>query len=292
MTRESSVLRPPFPDRPGQWTRWGRLYGSSTGLALAAAAERHDGPLLAVAPDTLSATRLEQEVRFFLGEETGLPVLSVPDWETLPYDVFSPHHDIVSDRLAALYRLPTLERGVLILPLPTLMQRLPPRAFLEAHALMLDVGDRLDLDAMRTRLEASGYRYVSEVLEHGDFAVRGSLLDLYPMGSRLPYRIELFDEEVESLRTFDPETQRSLDKVDQVRLLPAREFPLDEEGVRHFRQAFRMAFEGDPQRCPVYRDVSQGLPPPGIEYYLPLFFEETAALFDYLPDSALLATPE
>ena len=292
MSSETSVLHPLFPERAGQWTRWGRLYGSSTGLALATTARQHAGPLLVVAPDTLAANRLEQEVGFYLGRDPALPVLSFPDWETLPYDVFSPHHDIVSERLATLYRLPALVRGVLILPVPTLMQRLPPRRFLEAHALVLDVGDALDLDAMRTRLEASGYRCVSEVFEHGDFAVRGNLLDLYPMGSTLPYRIELFDEEVESLRTFDPETQRSIEKVEQVRLLPAREFPLDEDGVRHFRQAFRMAFEGDPQRSPLYRDVSQGLPPPGIEYYLPLFFEETATLFDYLPGAALLATLE
>ncbi len=286
----ASPLAPPLPRGPGERVRWRRLHGSALALAVAEAARRHPGPVVLVASDAREAARLEQELGFFLGDE--LPRLGFPDWETLPYDVFSPHQDIVSQRLATLAALPGLERGVLVLPAGTLLQRLPPRSFLEAHAFALDVGDRLDLEAMRARLERAGYRCVSQVMEHGEFAVRGSLLDLFPMGAERPYRIDLFDEEVESIRTFDPESQRSLERVERIRLLPAREFPLTEEAVARFRQAYRERFEGDPRQSPVYRGVSEGLPPPGIEYYLPLFFEELATLADYLPRGSLVvATP-
>jgi len=172
------------------------------------------------------------------------------------------------------------------------MHRLPPRHYLHGHALLLETGQKLDLEGMRLRLESSGYSCVSTVMEHGEFAVRGSLLDLYPMGSREPYRIELFDDEVESIRMFDPESQRSSEKVTQIRLLPAREFPMNKDGISHFRQAFRAKFDGNPQNCPLYRDISNGLASPGIEYYLPLFFEQTATLFDYLPANTLLLNLE
>ena len=217
-----------------------------------------------------------------------LPLLRFPDWETLPYDPISPHQDIVSERLATLHALPGTERGVLVLSATTLMGRLPPRGFVEGNSLLLAVGDRLDLDAARGRLELGGYRCVSQVMEHGEFAVRGSLLDLFPTGAQHPYRIDLFDAEVETIRTFDPESQRSLDRADSIRLLPARELPLDPEAVRRFRTAWRTRFEGNPNACPVYRDVSEGFTPAGIEYWLPLFFERTATLFDYLPDATLV----
>jgi len=283
-----SPLRPALPERRGERIVWSRLHGSAQGVALARAAAVHEGPVVVVAPDTLSAARLEEEVRFFAGDTLGgEALLHFPDWETLPYDVFSPHEDIVSERLATLHRLPGLERGLLILPIRTLMHRVAPRGYVDAYTLELAVGERLELDAMRRRLESSGYRCVSQVMERGEFAVRGSLLDLYPMGSRSPYRIDLFDEEVDSIRTFDPETQRSVDRLDAVELLPAREFPMTEEAVSRFRGNWRARFEGDPMACPVYRDVTQGLAPAGIEYYLPLFFEETATLFDYLPGHSL-----
>jgi transcription-repair coupling factor (superfamily II helicase) len=282
-----SPLDPPLPDARRPRLRWSRLYGSAAGAAIAAAARRHSGLLLVLTPDTPTATRLEEEIRFFGPDAGEVPVLHFPDWETLPYDPFSPHQDIVSERLATLHRLGSLERGVLVAPVGTLMVRLPPRSFLDAHSLVLERGQRFDVEAMRRRLEASGYRVVGQVQEHGELAVRGSLFDLFPMGSPLPYRIDLFDEEVETLRTFDPETQRSVETVDSVRLLPAREFPLDELAVTRFRKAWRRHFEGDPSASPIYRDVSSGLAPPGIEYYLPLFFEETATLFDYLPAGCL-----
>ncbi|MBI5449960.1 MAG: transcription-repair coupling factor [Gammaproteobacteria bacterium] len=280
-----SPFDPPLPS-PGQPLVWSRLYGSATGLVLSRAAAQHRGPLLIITADTPSAEHLEYELRFYAGEQT--PVVLFPDRETLPYDNFSPHQDIISQRLGTLYQLPTLQQGILVIPVSTLMVRLPPRAYLDRYSLMLDVGQRLDLDSLRQRLEASGYRYVSQVMEHGEFCVRGSLIDLFPMGSQQPYRIDLLDEEIDSIRTFDPETQRSLEKISTIRLLPAREFPLHEEAITRFRQNYRQALEGDPQRSTIYRDVSQGLAPAGVEYYLPLFFEQTALLFDYLPANTLI----
>jgi transcription-repair coupling factor (superfamily II helicase) len=279
-------LRPPLSS--GDKQQWGRLYGSSAGLALALAAQRHDGPVIAITTDTPAATRLEQAVQVFLDKDKDIPVMHFPDWETLPYDVFSPHQDIISQRLETLNRLPGLGHGIVILPVATLMHRLAPRGYVEQHSLMFDIGDKIDLAALRARLEQSGYLCVPQVLDHGDFAVRGSLIDLFPMGSKAPYRIDLFDDEIESIRHFDPETQRSLDKVDAIHLLPAREYPLDEDGIRSFRQGFRQRFDINPNNIPLYRDVSQGIASPGIEYYLPLFFAEMASLFDYLPENSLL----
>jgi transcription-repair coupling factor (superfamily II helicase) len=282
-----SPLHPPLPARGAPPLYWVRPAGSGLGLALAVAAARAGRPILVVVADTPAAQRLEAELRFF-SAAGDLPVLTFPDWETLPYDAFSPHQDIVSQRLATLYRLPELTGGVLIVPAPTLMQRLPPRGFLDARCLLLRTGERFDPESMRRRLTRSGYRCVAQVMEHGEYALRGSVMDLYPMGGALPYRVDLFDNEIESLRTFDPETQRTLERVDSVRLLPGREFPQDEDAVRRFRGAFRAHFEGDPQASPIYRDVSQGLAPGGIEYYLPLFLETTQTLFDHLPEDVLL----
>ncbi|SDS48424.1 transcription-repair coupling factor [Pseudomonas oryzae] len=275
-----TVLRlPSLPAAAGK-QHWGNLPGAAQSLAIAEAAAGARRFTLLLTADSQSAERLQEELRFFAPE---LPVLHFPDWETLPYDVFSPHQDIISQRIAALYRLPELKHGVLVVPIATALQRLAPPRFLLGSSLVLDVGQRLDVDDMRARLEAAGYRCVDTVYEHGEFAVRGALIDLFPMGSPLPYRIDLFDDEIETLRTFDPETQRSVDKVDSVRLLPAREFPLEKKAVADFRARFRERFDVDYRRCPLYQDLSSGLTPAGIEYYLPLFFEQTATLFDYLP---------
>ncbi len=284
--RRQSPLDPSLPERPGQQLTWGHLPPDAAALALVEAARRHPGPLVVIAPDTPTTDRLASALQFFAGDD-GPRVLGLPDWETLPYDLFSPHQDIVSARLATLHRLPELERGLLLLPVSTLMQRLPPVAYVGGNVLMLNQGMRLDVAALRERLVDAGYRNVAQVMEHGEFAVRGALLDLFPMGHDTPLRIDLFDDEIESIRVFDPESQRSGEAIDQVHLLPAREFPLTETGIAHFRQAWRVRFEGDPGRCPVYRDVGQGLAPGGVEYYLPLFFETTATLFDYLPQNAL-----
>ena len=287
MPANTSPLIPKLPGSANPIITWGHLYGSAGGLAIAAAARVHAAPVIVITEDTQAALRLDTELRFFTAG-SDLPILSFPDWETLPYDHFSPHQDIISQRLTALYHLPGLKRGVLIVPAATLMQRVAPRVFLEANSLLLKVGDAFDMEGMRKRLETGGYRCVSQVIEHGEFAVRGALVDLFPMGSEQPYRIDLFDAQVETIRTFDPETQRTLEKIDAIHLLPAREFPLTEAAITQFRQAFRQRFEGDPNRSPIYRDISRGLAPAGIEYYLPLFFDRTDSLFDYLPPASLV----
>ncbi|CAK0746294.1 transcription-repair coupling factor [Gammaproteobacteria bacterium] len=279
-------IAPPLPRRPGYRLIWAQLQGSALGLTLANAARDASVPLVVVTEDTSGAARLAQDLRFYL-DDRDLPVLHFPDWETLPYDVFSPHQDITSERLTALHRLPSLARGILLVPVATLMQRLPPREYLDAFTLLLDVGQHLNREALRIRLEAAGYRAVTTVMERGEFAVRGGLFDLYPMGADLPYRIDLCDDEVDSIRTFDPESQRSRESIKSIRLLPAREFPLDEHAIQRFREAWRTAFGGD-SASPVYRDVGKGLAPAGIEYYLPLFFTRTATLFDYLPAGAVI----
>lgn len=280
--------QPALPDRPGERVRWGRLYGATRGLITARAAAGAHGPLLLVCEDVREAEALTAEIRFFAAGKN-LTVSFFPDWETLPYDVFSPHQDIISDRLATLVRLPDMENGVVVTAAQTLMQRLPPVEYVSGGALMLDTGQQLDIDALRGRLEKAGYRAVSQVMEHGEFAVRGALVDVFPMGSQSPFRIDLFDDEIESLRAFDPETQLTTEKLDRIRMLPAREFPMDEAAIREFRRRYRQAFEGDPQQSEIYRAVSDGNQPGGIEYYLPLFFDETATLFDYLPNVATVA---
>ncbi|MBU2331218.1 MAG: transcription-repair coupling factor [Gammaproteobacteria bacterium] len=284
-----SVLRlPPLPAASGK-QHWGNLPGAALSLAIAEAANNAKRFTLLLTADSQSAERLQEELAFFAPQ---LAVLHFPDWETLPYDIFSPHQDIVSQRIAALYQLPELSHGVLVVPITTALHRLAPKRFLLGSSLVLDVGQKLDVEQMRLRLEAAGYRCVDTVYEHGEFAVRGALIDLFPMGSPLPYRIDLFDDEIETLRTFDPENQRSIDKVESIRLLPAREFPLKKEAVTGFRARFRERFDVDFRRCPIYQDLSTGITPAGIEYYLPLFYEETATLFDYLPeDSQVFSLP-
>lgn len=284
-----SVLHlPKLPAAAGKQL-WGNLPGAAQALAIAEAASAAKRFTLLLTADSQSAERLQEELSFFAPE---LPVLHFPDWETLPYDQFSPHQDIISQRIATLYRLPQIRHGVLVVPIATALHRLAPTRFLLGSGLVLDVGQKLDVEEMRARLEAAGYRCVDTVYEHGEFAVRGALIDLFPMGSETPYRIDLFDDEIETLRTFDPETQRSVDKVESIRLLPAREFPLEKKAVTDFRGRFRERFDVDFRRCPIYQDLASGITPAGIEYYLPLFFDESATLFDYLPaDTQVFSLP-
>jgi len=285
----SLIKHPPLPSNPKQRRYWTPPHGSARALLIAEAARTHDGLLVAVTRDTQRAQALEAELKIFAG---GLPVLHFPDWETLPYDVFSPHPEIVSQRIATLYQLPNVKRGVLVVPVATLMQRIAPRTHITGSGLVLAKRQKLDLVVEQRRLEASGYRNVPQVAEPGDFAVRGALLDIFPMGTAEPYRIELFDDEVESIRSFDPETQRSQQQVEKIELLPAREFPLTEEAAKNFRGNLRERFPIDVRRCPLYQDMKEGVTPGGIEYYLPLFFQQTATLFDYLADDALFVLGE
>jgi len=279
-----------FPTKPGDQRIWSNLQGSGQAWALAQAAQRHQGLILVITADTRSALQLELEIPFYAG--SGTQVITFPDWETLPYDSFSPHQDIISQRLAALHKLPSLTQGLLIVPISTLMHRVAPPNFLAGQTLLLDVGQTFELNLVRRQLEQAGYRAVDTVLDHGEYAIRGAIMDLFPMGSQVPYRIELFDDEIDTLRSFDPETQRSIEKVDQIRLLPAKEFPLNDLAIRNFKERFKQQFDVDPRSCPVYQDISDGIASAGIEYYLPLFFEQTATLFDYLPEHTLAVIPE
>ncbi|MGC1549213.1 MAG: transcription-repair coupling factor [Rhodanobacter sp.] len=283
------ISHPPLPTTPKQRRFWTPPHGSSRALLITEAARSHDGLLVAVTRDTQRASALEDELRIFAG---GLPVLHFPDWETLPYDVFSPHPEIVSQRISTLYQLPNVKRGVLVVPVATLMQRIAPRSHITGAGLVLNKGQKFDLAAEQRRLEAAGYRNVPQVAEPGDFAVRGALIDIFPMGTAEPYRIELFDDEVESIRSFDPETQRSQQQVEKIDLLPAREFPLTENAAKDFRANLRERFPIDVRRCPLYQDMKEGVTPGGIEYYLPLFFPQTATLFDYLANDALFVLGE
>ncbi len=285
MTSAAAPLLPGilFP-KPGQRLDLPALPGAADALVLAQLA-KPGRLLLAVAASPLDAQRLQQETLWFA---PALRVHLLPDWETLPYDSFSPHQDLISERLATLYAVSRGECDVLVTAATTALTRLSPPAYLAAHTFFLKQGEALDLDKLRAQLALAGYQHVTQVVAPGEFCVRGGLIDLFPMGAALPYRIDLFDQEVESIRTFDADSQRTLYPVPEIRMLPAREFPLDEAGRTQFRLRFREAFEGDASRAAVYKDVSNGIAAAGIEYFLPLFFEATATLFDYLPEEVLL----
>ena len=278
------------PDLSSPHRSWTGLSGSATALAIAEAAQSCQGVCLVITPDTRSAEQLSEEMAFFNTDQ--IPLLSFPHWETLPYDNFSPHRDIVSERLKTLYRLPSLSKGLLIVPMTTLMQRIAPKEFILTTSLVIKSGESLDRQRMRLELVENGYRQVDTVYEHGEFAVRGSIIDIFPMGTQFPFRIDLLDDEIDQLRTFDPDSQRSLEKIDSIEILPAHEFPFDKQSISLFRQNWRATFESDPNGCPVYQDVSSELTPPGIEYYLPLFFEQCSNLLDYLPATTQIFTLE
>ena len=264
--------------------RFTKLIGSSDALALAQFAEQHS-PLVVITASALEAQRLVEEIPFFAPK---LRVHLLPDWETLPYDHFSPHQDLISERLATLHHIRSQSVDVIVVPITTALYPLPPVEYLAAYTFFLKKGEKLVINTLREQMTLAGYAHVQQVLIPGEYCVRGGLIDLFPMGSVLPYRIDLFDDEIDKISTFDVDTQRSLYPVPEIRLLPAREFPLDEVGQAKFRQNFRDRFDGDPSKSRIYKDVSKRIAPAGIEYYLPLFFERTATLFDYLPKSATL----
>jgi len=272
------------PTQTPQKRRYTRLHGSADALALARLAGEAK-PLIVFCASALDAQRLREEVPYFA---PGLAVNLLPDWETLPYDSFSPHHDLISERLATLYAITRGSCDLTLIPASTALYRLAPPSYLAAYTFFLRQEEKFDLPQLRAQLTLAGYSHVTQVVAPGEYCVRGGLIDLFPMGSALPYRIDLLDQEIESIRTFDVDTQRTIYRVKEVRLLPAREFPLDEAGRTRFRARFREAFEGDPSRSNIYKDVSNGIAPGGVEYYLPLFFERTATIFDYLPEGATI----
>ncbi|MBB3120144.1 transcription-repair coupling factor [Pseudoduganella violacea] len=266
------------------------LYGSSDAYALAQAALelKQQGQMLAVIVAQASdGQRLLDELPWFGGAQLRCHLL--PDWETLPYDAFSPHQDLVSERLATLHEIQNGQCDVMIVPATTALVRMAPPSFLAAYTFFFKQGEVLDEARLKSQLTLAGYTHVNQVMSPGEYSVRGGLIDLFPMGSALPYRLDLFGDTIETIRTFDADTQRSLYPVREVRLLPGREFPMDEAARSTFRSRWRETFEGDPSRSVIYKDMGSGIASAGIEYYLPLFFEETATLFDYLPQGSTLA---
>ncbi|WP_075185257.1 transcription-repair coupling factor [Teredinibacter haidensis] len=282
----ASPLTPNLPSNSGNKRNWGNLQGPTGSAFTMANALLDTGKnMLIIAPDMATAEVYRRDINVFLKDRGAhYRVMLFNDWETLPYDSFSPHQDIISERMRCLYHMHASEHCVVIVAATTLMQRLPPTDFILSKSLILNVDDQLDRETFREQLVNSGYTNVDMVYQHGEFAVRGALIDVYPMGSRASYRIELFDDCVDSLREFDPETQRTIAKVEQIELLPGKEFPIDKIGIGFFKSRWHETFNVDHQACPVYQDISAGLSPAGVEYYLPLFFEHTASLFDYLPD--------
>jgi transcription-repair coupling factor (superfamily II helicase) len=267
---------------------WAQLHGTAVSLAAAETAARHRGTVCVIASSATAADRLEREIAFF-GTR---PTRRFPDYETLPYEPISPPQDLLADRLLCLYQLARGEPQTLIVEAGALLNRLPPPEFITSRSLYLTKGDRFEHAAMIRRLSAHGYLRVEQVAEPGEFAVRGAVFDVYPTGSGLPVRIDLFDDEIESLRTFDPQTQLSAGQTEQIQILPAREFPFDETAIKDFRERFREHFPVEPGRCPIYRTISDAQLPAGIEYYLPLFFPATVSLFDYFGADTLFVIPE
>ncbi len=285
------LILPADPSLPaaGESAEWGRLIGASLALAAAELARGDERPLLVLAEDAKHADQLEAEIRFFAGGNVA--VEHFVDWETLPWDTFSPHQDIISQRLRVLAGMPHMQRGIVIAAASALQQRLPPVAYVASRSLSLHQGQEIPRDEFTESLVAAGYARVPQVSEHGEFAVRGSLIDVYPMGTDRPVRIDFFDDEIESLREFSPESQLSGERHAAIDILPAREVPLDADAIRRFRDRYRERFEGQPSKSRVYREISDGIAHGGIEYYLPLFFDSTATLLDYLPPACTILAP-
>lgn len=286
---KTAFFQPEIPTQPHDHKILGNVLPGADALAISEIAEQNQNLTVVVTPDTRSAVRLSR----VLSELSSQNVCVFPDWETLPYDTFSPHQEIISSRLSALFHLQNAKKGIFLLPISTLMQRLCPPQYLQHNVLLIKKGDRLVIDKMRLQLEAAGYRAVEQVLEHGEYAVRGALLDLFPMGSAVPFRLDFFDDEIDSIRTFDVDTQRTLDEINSINLLPAHEFPTDDKGIEFFRAQFRETF-GEIRRDPehIYQQISKGTLISGIEYWQPLFFSEMATLFDYLPEQTLFVDME
>ena len=263
-----------------------RPAGSADALLLAQLASRESlaaRRTAIITADAGDAQRLLDEIAFFAPQ---LRCALFPDWETLPYDTFSPHQDLISERLAALWRISQGDADVVLMPATTALYRLAPPSFLAGTTFHFTLHQKLDESRLRAQLTLAGYSNVTQVVSPGEYAVRGGLIDLFPMGSNVPYRVDLFDDEIDSIRTFDPDTQRSLYPVPEVRLLPGREFPMDDDARARFRKRWRELMEGDPTRSRIYKDMGAGVATAGIEYYLPLFFEDTATVFDYLGEAA------
>ncbi len=290
----SSAILPStgIPSNADDHRSWGRVKSGATPYLIHTLLNKLDSFCLLITKDSQQAYAIENGLKFFRDEQqSNDEILVFPDWETLPYDTFSPHEDIISQRLDTLNRLPHAKRGILIIPVTTLLHRLPPISFIQGNSLSLDVGQDFDTKRYKTILESVGYRNVDTVYEHGEYTQRGAIFDIFPMGSVQPVRIELFDDEIESLRTFDPETQRSKKKLETLKILPAYEFPWDTASRMTFRNQWLDQFPNATANSSIIRDIKDGIKPHGIEYYSPLFFDDMSSLFDYLPKETLVLTP-
>ena len=291
MDTAASLFAPPLPPKPGFKEHWGNLYGSGRNLAIANAISNGKHNSLIIATSMGAAERLHQDIALFLTDKKSPPKVHLfADWETLPYDTFSPHQDIISERMRCLYELANNQHTCVIVSAQTLLQRLTPTDYIQSKSLIVHTGQTFDRDQLQNTLIASGYNRVDTVFQHGEFAVRGSLLDVFPMGNEEAFRIELFDDQIDTLREFDPETQRTIRVVEKIELLPGKECPLDAAAVAKFKENWHNEFNVDHRACSVYQDVTSGVTPAGVEYYLPLFFEQTAHLFSYLPKDAVVFT--
>ncbi len=282
-----------IPAGPGRQFTWNGLHGAAAYLAVAELVARHDGLVLLITRDSAAAQQWQTALDFFGADAPApqsRPRYLFPDWETLPYDAFSPHQDIISERLATLRALPDAQRGVLTVPVVTLLAKIAPRNYLAGATFAFQRGQRFDVAEQRHILDAAGYQAADTVAEHGQYAVRGAVMDIFPMGAETPVRIDLFDDEIDTLRTFDPDTQRTIEQIDAMTLLPGKEFPFDDASVAKFRESWHHTFNVDVRRCSVYQDVSSYIVPNGVEYYLPFFFDGLGTLFDYLPDDVLVVS--
>ena len=284
------VYRPPMLQAQDNKLIWSGLQGVDESIAIAAFVKQHNRPVIVLTSSLQESYRLIRELRFFV--DSSIPIHHFPDWEILTYDHFSPHEDIVSDRLALLHRLPSLQQGIVVAALSTVMHYTLPKLFLQHQALVLSQDQLLDLTQFTQQCIDVGYHRTEQVRMHGEISIRGSIIDIFPLGSHVPYRIELFDNQVESMRAFNPDTQCSDQVVHSIEVLPAREYTLTDDGVSRFRQGFRQLFSGNATRCPIYNAISAGEPFPGAEYYLPLFYETVSHFFEYMPSNSILFTPD
>ena len=283
------LLKPQLPTGSQKLT-WSSLYGAALGIAVSEALAKHDGVIVIVLEEQRQLQILESEIKYFLRNDEYIPVHSFPSWECLPYDQFSPHQDIISQRLQLLSKLSSMQKGVLLIQTSNLMQKLPPVDYVLGHTFSLNVGQDIDLDSLRLQLTNANYYSVNQVMSHGEYAVRGGLIDIFPMGALAPFRLDLFDKEIESIRLFDPDTQRSNENIESIELLPAKEFPMTVEGINSSDQHSGDTSKETPRKQTIYNEVSAGNVPPGTEFFFPLFFHRTSSVFEYIKSNPLFLT--
>ena len=263
-------------------------------LFLANFAINYAGLLVVLVEDFNIAYDLQEQLITYIPRKQVdlIKIMQFPDWEILPYDNFSPHPEIISDRLITLYKLSSVDRGILIVPMVTLMHKISPIEYIQQQVLLIEVNNKLILNDFKFNLEQAGYIRVPQVMNFGEYTIRGSIIDLFPLGSKIPYRIDLLDEKVDSIRTFNIDNQRTIKKVDYIKILPAQEYPFDDLSIKKFRTNWRMQFANQQDNSQIYKDVSNRFKTPGLEYYAPLFFDKMGTLFDYLPENCLIIRNE